>query len=428
MSVVLTDITRFPIFIGISYNINKKIIVYLEVYKLRKIYENYNINSAQIIKDYKSKLDYRINFEQEMNQITALLTKNDNNNINRVLARLGKITHSNRVYIFEFKDGLNIMDNTYEWCAEGTEAQIDYLTDLESKMFPWWMENLKKNKPIIIDNVAKIPEIGKNEKEILEEQLIKSVLVIPIYNNELIGFMGFDDTESVRKWSAEDVQLLNAASNLILSYWNKINQQQELIKTNMQLRETVDSIIDTLANITVERDPYTKQHCSRVSEISIKIAEMMGFDRKRLSILKTGAQLHDIGKINVPKSILFKPGSLTELEFEMVKKHPEMGYEIIKEIKFNKKIKKIVLQHHERNDGSGYPYGLKEDEILLESKIIAAADVFESMISHRAYRPALKVSEAVEFICDNRGNYFDPEVVDFLLELIEKNEFDFLFN
>lgn len=395
---------------------------------MKKSYDSYQVNSAQIIKDYKSKLDYRINFEQEMNQITAMLTKNNKNNINRVLARLGKITHSNRVYIFEFKDDLRIMDNTYEWCAEGTEAQINYLTDLESSMFPWWMENLKNNNPIIIEDVFQIPEIGKNERSILEEQMIKSVLVIPIYNNELIGFMGFDDTESVRKWSEEDVQLLNAASNLILSYWDKINQQQELVKTNKQLRETVDSIINTLANITVERDPYTKQHCKRVSMISIKIAEKMGFDKKGLSILKTGAQLHDIGKINVPKSILFKPGSLTELEFEMVKKHPEMGYQIIEEIKFNEKIKKIVIQHHERNDGSGYPYGLKEDEILLESKIIAVADVFESMISHRSYRPALKVSEAVEFVCDNRGNYFDPGVVDYFLELIEKDEFDFLFN
>jgi putative nucleotidyltransferase with HDIG domain len=288
------------------------------------------------------------------------------------------------------------------------------------------MENLKNNNPIIIEDVSQIPEIGKNEKAILEEQLIKSVLVIPIFNDKLIAFMGFDDTESVRQWSTEDVQLLNAASNMILSYWNKINQQKELIRKNKQLKETVDSIINTLANITIERDPYTKQHCSRVAVLSSRIAEKMGFDKKDLSILKTGAKLHDIGKINVPKSILFKPGSLTELEFEMVKKHPEMGYEIIKEIKFNDKIKKIVLQHHERNDGSGYPYGLKENEILLESKIIAVADVFESMISHRSYRPARKVSEAVEFICDNRGNYFDPEVVDHLLELIEMNEFDFL--
>lgn len=395
---------------------------------MKQIYDGYQVNSAQIIRNYKSKLDYRINFEHEMNQITAMLTRDKENNINKVLARLGKITHSNRVYIFEFKDNLKIMDNTYEWCAEDTAAQIDYLTDLESSMFPWWMENLKNNKAIIIDDVSQIPDVGRNEKEILEEQMIKSVLVIPIFNDELTAFMGFDDTESVRKWSTEDVQLLNAASNLILSYWNKQKQQQELIKKNRQLRETVDSIINTLANITVERDPYTKQHCNRVSIISRKIAEKMCFDEEALSILKTGAQLHDIGKINVPKSILFKPGSLSELEFEMVKKHPEMGYEIIKEIKFNKKIKKIVLEHHERNDGSGYPYGLKADEILLESKIIAVADVFESMISHRSYRPALKVSEAVEFICDNRGNYFDPEAVDCLLELIEKEELDFLFD
>ncbi|ADQ14294.1 HD domain-containing phosphohydrolase [Halanaerobium hydrogeniformans] len=393
---------------------------------MKNSYFDKDYTMDELVKKYELELEYRINFENQINQITEALTHYQENNIDQALAKLGITTDMDRVYIFEFKEELNIMDNTYEWCAEGITPQKDYLSDLESSMFPWWMDNLKENKAIVVNDVEKIPPVGTNEQNILKEQSIKSVLVIPLFNEELIGFMGFDDTRSTREWNLADIELLNAAGNLIISYWDKKNKTDELKEKNRELEETVNTIIQTLANISIERDPYTKRHSVRVESIASKMAEKLGFDSETVRIIRIASLLHDVGKVNVPKSILFKPGPLTELEYEMVKKHSEMGYEIISNIKLPEKIKDIVLQHHEKNDGSGYPNNLKADEILIEAKIVAVADVFESMISHRSYRPAHDVSTAAKFLKDNRGNLFDKHVVDILIEMVENKEIDIL--
>lgn len=388
--------------------------------------QNYQVDLPELIKKYKSKLDYRINFEKHMNTITKILTQYDNNNIDYVLKHLGNATNSNRVYIFEFKDNLNIVDNTYEWCSENTSPQIKNLTDLPSDMFPWWMKKLKNNEPIIINNIDNIPSVGKNEKEILKEQSIKSLAVIPLFNNKLHGFMGFDDTEKIRIWKSEDIDLLIAAGNLITTYWDREQINKQLIKKNRQLSKIVDSIIKTLTNITENKDIYTKNHSYNVAVISVRIALKLGLNKEQINIIRQAALLHDIGKIEVHPGILFKPNHLSDLEYEIIKKHAEFGYEIVKDIEFNDKIKKIILQHHERNNGSGYPQGLKTDEILLETKIIAVADVFEAMISQRSYRPALSISEALNFLKENRKVLFDSKIVDILVELVENNKLEFL--
>ena len=137
------------------------------------------------------------------------------------------------------------------------------------------------------------------------------------------------------------------------------------------------------------------------------------------------AILHDIGKISIPAEILTKPGRLTEIEMNMLKTHPEVGYDILKRIDFPWPLAKIVLQHHERLDGSGYPQGLKGDEILLEARIIGVADVVEAMSSHRPYRPALGIDKALEEIYQNRGIFYDPEVVDTCIKLFKEKGFEF---
>ncbi|GAG56809.1 unnamed protein product, partial [marine sediment metagenome] len=141
--------------------------------------------------------------------------------------------------------------------------------------------------------------------------------------------------------------------------------------------------------------------------------------------IQIAALVHDIGKINIPAEILSKPSKLNEMEFSLIKNHPKVGYDILRKIDFPWPVAKIVLQHHEKIDGSGYPQGLKGEKILLEAKIIGVADVVEAMSSHRPYRPSLGIDKALEEIIQNRGVLYDPEVVDVCLKLFKEKDFKF---
>jgi putative nucleotidyltransferase with HDIG domain len=155
------------------------------------------------------------------------------------------------------------------------------------------------------------------------------------------------------------------------------------------------------------------------------IAEKMGVSRDKIEAIHIAGLLHDVGKIGVPEYILVKPGRLTEIEFALMKEHPRVGYEILKDVSFPWDIATIVLQHHERLDGSGYPRGLKDGDILLEARIIAVADVVEAMSSHRPYRPALGTDSALEEISRNKGKLYDPKVVDICIRLFKEEGFKF---
>ena len=162
---------------------------------------------------------------------------------------------------------------------------------------------------------------------------------------------------------------------------------------------------------TVEvRDPYTAGHQKRVSNLARGIAREMNLSPILIEGIVMAGNIHDIGKISVPAEILSKPGILTEIQFALIKAHPKTGYEILKGIDFPWDIARIVLQHHERMDGSGYPQGLCDDDILLEARILAVADVVEAMTSHRPYRPALGVENALEEIVSKKGVLYDPRV------------------
>lgn len=150
------------------------------------------------------------------------------------------------------------------------------------------------------------------------------------------------------------------------------------------------------------------------------IAERMGLSAESRMELRVASSLHDLGKIAVPTEILSKPGKLTDLEFAIIKTHPQVAYNILKPLDFPKQINQIIMQHHERLNGSGYPYGLAGREIMLEAKILAVADVVEAMSSHRPYRPALGIDKALEEISRKRGSLYDPEVVDSTLWLYQE--------
>lgn len=188
------------------------------------------------------------------------------------------------------------------------------------------------------------------------------------------------------------------------------------------------SLVDTIRAIalTVEmRDPYTAGHQNRVAKLCTAIGAELGLDEDHLEGLRLGAMIHDIGKVYVPAEILNRPGPLKALEYEMVKNHSQIGYEIVKDVKFPWPVAEMILQHHERLDGSGYPNGLKAPDILLESRIMAVADVVEAMLSHRPYRDAYDLDETLREIESHRGTKYDPEVVDACLHLFRDRGFVF---
>jgi len=199
------------------------------------------------------------------------------------------------------------------------------------------------------------------------------------------------------------------------------DQTQDLFKANERLSSILDGTIKAMSLAVESRDPYTAGHQERVSDIATAIAIRMDFSEERIHYLKMAGMIHDIGKISVPAEILCKPTRLSEAEFNIMKEHPLTGYKILKEIEFPYPLAKIVYQHHERLDGSGYPNGLSGDEIYMEAKILAVADVVEAMASHRPYRPSLGIDIAIDEIKKNRGRMFDPDVVDTCCYLFENN-------
>jgi putative two-component system response regulator len=204
----------------------------------------------------------------------------------------------------------------------------------------------------------------------------------------------------------------------------KVSDRTTALQESMsKLQEALEGSIYAMASAVETRDPYTAGHQHRVADLANAIAKEMGLSEERIQGVRMAGVIHDVGKISIPAEILSKPGSITEIEFALIKTHPQVGYDILKNIAFPWPIVQIVVQHHERMDGSGYPSGLTEDAILLEARILGVADVVEAMASHRPYRPALGIDKALEEIANKKGLLYDPEVVAACLQLFQKKGF-----
>lgn len=201
--------------------------------------------------------------------------------------------------------------------------------------------------------------------------------------------------------------------------------EEERKKSFERLRRALEQTVSALASAVEMRDPYTAGHQKRVTELACAIAEEMGLSKDQIEGLHMAGIIHDVGKMIVPGEILSKPGRLTEIDFSMIKTHPKVGYDILKTVEFPYPVAQIVLQHHERMDGSGYPAGLKGKEILLEARILAVADVIEAISSHRPYRAPLGINKALKEISKNKGILYDPEAVDACLKLLKEKGFKF---
>jgi PAS domain S-box-containing protein len=220
----------------------------------------------------------------------------------------------------------------------------------------------------------------------------------------------------IRDENGKPVSILAEVRDITERKQAEEERKQSFERVRKALRATVQAI-----SMTVEmKDPYTSGHQQRVADLARSIATEMGLSADRQDFIRTASSIHDIGKISLPAEILSKPTKLTDLEFKLIKTHSQSGYDILKDIEFPWPVADVVLQHHERMDGSGYPHGLKGENISLEARILAVADVVEAITSHRPYRPALGIDVALEEISRNRGIFYDADAVDACLKLFRE--------
>lgn len=211
----------------------------------------------------------------------------------------------------------------------------------------------------------------------------------------------------------------------ILDITERKKMEEDLKQSYAKLQELLDGTITIMETISETKDPYISGHQKRVAKLATDIAEEMKLPKDKIEAIDIAARIHDLGKINIPASILAKTGKLTDIEFSMIRTHPKLSYNILKKVKFSYPIAEIVHQHHERLDGSGYPKGLKGKDIRLEAKILAVADVVEAMCSHRPYRAALGVNKALEEVKKNSGILYDPDVVNACLKVFREGGLKF---
>jgi len=195
--------------------------------------------------------------------------------------------------------------------------------------------------------------------------------------------------------------------------------EEVLSKYKEALNKSFFGIAEALSKVIEDRDPYTSGHSAGVARLSVAISRVMGYSEEEVTGIYISGILHDIGKMSIPVEILVKPGKLSELEMSLI---PQSGYDILKEIDFPWPVAQITLQHHERMDGSGYPRGLKGEEIILGARILAVADVVDAMTHHRPYRPARSLEEAIQELRQGKGRLYDPQVVDACLEVLKEGE------
>ena len=261
------------------------------------------------------------------------------------------------------------------------------------------------------------PDIQDDVKSVFNQLMSGELEAVEYYENALLNKKG-----EMLEISFHNTLLTDSTGKVIgvlFSGEDITDRKQAQLELGWALEETIDAV----AKAVEARDPYTAGHQRRVAELAVAVSEEMGLEDEVIKGIRLGATIHDIGKIQLPAEILSKPAKLTDVEYALIQGHSEAGYEILKEIKCSWPVAKIAHQHHERVDGSGYPLGLKADDICLEAKIVAVADVVEAMSSHRPYRASRGIDVALEEIRIQRGKLFDPEVVDACLTIFEENRF-----
>jgi len=301
---------------------------------------------------------------------------------------------------------------------------------------------IRERKTVFVENAEEVVrQLLPGPAKRLARQIAKMLKVSKsidaplVAEGEVIGLLLVQSNDLTE----DDIPAISAFAHQMAAAWRKAQlmkdlerslaeqkqAEEELQHTLAKLREALGGIIQTVALMVETRDPYTAGHQRRVADLARAIANEMDLPQEQIDGIRMAGLIHDLGKINVPAEILSKPTRLTEFERGMIQTHPQVGYDILKTIDFPWPVAQIVLQHHERMDGSGYPQGLSGEEIMLEARVLAVADVVEAMASFRPYRPAHGIDKALEEISQNRGALYDAEAVDACLKLFTEKGFKF---
>jgi len=280
------------------------------------------------------------------------------------------------------------------------------------------------NKNLIVNDIAADSSFKPFRSDSVYRNF-RALAAFPlICNKKIIGNLNvYSGTEN--SFKSHDIKFFKEVSNDIAIGVRSIRYENELERNYINTKRTLYEIIDSIALISERRDSYTAGHQKRVAILAKAIAKEMKLDANIIEGIYLISILHDIGKMSVPLSILSKPAYLSKAEVMLIQSHCKEGYDILKNIEFPWPIAKTILQHHERIDGSGYPYKLKDKDILLEAKILSVADTIEAMSSHRPYRPAVGLNKALKEIGKNRGILYDSTIVDVCIGLFKNKKFKF---
>lgn len=313
--------------------------------------------------------------------------------------------------------GSGIDSSDYKWAQEVTWE------DSPNGQLPVSIA-IRSGETQVCRNIA--CNLGHNGwKDSATSQGFVSNIALPLINDENIfgAICIYSKEESA--FDDEEVRLLEELAGDLAYGIINLRTRAENDQQSALLRESLEQSIQTIAATVEARDPYTAGHQRRVAELAVAIAQEMGLDEEQIRGIHFAAIIHDLGKIHIPAEILAKPGRLSEIEFMLIKTHPQEGYNILQDVKFPWPIAETILQHHEKLDGSGYPRGLRGDEIRLEARILTVADVVEAMYSHRPYRAAVGIKAALNEIKTGSGRAYDPRVVETCVLLFEEKRFSF---
>jgi putative nucleotidyltransferase with HDIG domain len=418
-------------------------------------------------KTAEGKVKHRLEIERVVSKISSRFIRiNDFDKAIRLsMDEIGRVSEANRVSLYLMAVNSRDLEKTYEWFSSSLRFQMELFKRLPFHEYTWLNKKLRLGEIIHVSDSSNLKENAASFKKLLQVQSIKSSVIIPInFKGYLAGFISFDSLQQTEKWQQDDLTLLGLFAETIGLFFerkemedklrssnvrlesrvqertlelaeavNKLQQevnfrnkaQLELSESYLKLKKAMEETVNALVSAVEIRDPYTAGHQLRVATLSREIALAMGFKGEELDAIRTAAILHDIGKIYIPAEILTKPGKLDDNEYEQIKKHPLAGYDILKTIDFDRPIAKIVHQHHEHLDGSGYPQGLIGNEILLEARIVNVADVVDAMISQRPYRTSQAVEDALSELQEHAGIRYDEDVVKICIDLFKVQGFHF---
>jgi len=272
----------------------------------------------------------------------------------------------------------------------------------------------KTKKAIWISDFNK--EYDIYSKEILLQYEIKTGIAVPVFSGEHMIAVLFFMSLSKKTFSSPLMDLLELLAGRLGLLIIKIDLEREMTSIKSDLKNSIDLNFATLNKILGYRDPYTVNHQKKVAEIAVKLATAQGYDSQSMSDLILAAQLHDIGKLAIPIEILNKPGQISKEEFALIKTHVEMSFDLVSNLPCSDVVKRIIREHHERENGSGYPNGLKSAEISPLSKILIIADVVSAMLEDRPYRKGLNKEAIFTELKNGRGSLYDPDLVDCAIE------------